>query len=416
MKKQNTENGYLHKAASGRFIIILIFFIAVSAGFPGNSFGQKWVGTWSTAPQLVEPNNMPPEPGLTNNTLRQIVRISTGGKMLRVRFSNEFSTSPVTIKGASIAVSKGVGVIDKSTVRLLTFNGKGFVTMSPGTAITSDPVRFRVSPRQDLAITIWFGDTSPDVTGHPGSRTTSCLISGNHLADEDLSGAEKTDRWYVINGIDVKAGKNSAAVAVIGNSITDGRGSGTNKQNRWPDILAERLLAGKTTQNISVLNMGIGGNCVLRPCLGPSALDRFERDVLRQHGVRWLIILEGINDLGQARDSINAFRVADDLINAYKTMAGKAHAAGIKVYGATILPVKGSFYYTTYREAARQRVNEWIRNNSYFDAVIDFDLVMRDPSDPQSLLPELHTGDFLHPNEAGYRIMGGSIDPGLFLK
>ncbi|NMC41082.1 MAG: SGNH/GDSL hydrolase family protein, partial [Bacteroidales bacterium] len=178
----------------------MIFILTMFVCFSGSSYGQKWVGTWATAPQLVEPNNMPPEPGLTNNTLRQIVRVSVGGNLVRVRFSNEFSTSPVTIKGATIALSKGVGIIDKSSARTLTFNRKGFVTMAPGTVLTSDPVRFNVSPRQDIAITIWFGDTSPDVTGHPGSRTTSCLIAGNHLADEDLSGAEKTDRWYVING------------------------------------------------------------------------------------------------------------------------------------------------------------------------------------------------------------------------
>lgn len=397
-----------------RLTIIKIVFLLLFASCFINSQGQKWVGTWSTAPQLVEPNNMPPEPGLTNSTLRQVIRVSIGGDSLRVRFSNEFSTGPVTMHGVSIALSKEVGIIDKSTSRMLTFNGKEEVIIPPRGKITSDPVRFSIKPRTDIAITIYFGQTSSDVTGHPGSRTTSFLSAGNHLTDEDLTSSAKTDRWYVINGIDVKAPSDAAAVAVIGNSITDGRGSGTNRQNRWPDVLAERLLNNPFTKNIAVLNMGIGGNCVLRPCLGPSALDRFERDILKQSGVRWLIILEGINDIGQARDTLAAASVADGLIEAYKIMAEKAHSAGIKVYGATILPVKGSFYYSGYREAARKRVNDWIRNNSYFDAVIDFDMIMRNPEDPESMLQELHTGDFLHPDEAGYRIMGESIDLNLF--
>jgi len=392
------------------------FFILVITAVSCQHTKQTWVGTWSCAPQLVEPHNMPPEPGLTNSTLRQVVRVSIGGDSVRVRFSNEFSSSPVTIRKANIALSAGGSKIDASTITMLTFNNNQEVTMEPGMAVTSDPVAFRIKPRTDIAITIFFGTTSPDVTGHPGSRTTSYLISGDHTSMPELSDAATADRWYIINGIDVKASDKAASIVVIGNSITDGRGSGTNKQNRWPDILAERLIQNPATSNVAVLNQGIGGNCVLRPCLGPSALDRFERDVLRQHGVHWLIILEGINDIGQAPDSIAAISIADNLITAYKQMTEKAHSSGIKVYGATILPFKGSFYYTNFREAARRKVNEWIRQNNYFDAIIDFDMIMRNPEDTLSLLPETHTGDFLHPNEKGYRIMGESIDLKLFIK
>ena len=392
------------------------FFILVITAVSCQHTKQTWVGTWSCAPQLVEPHNMPPEPGLTNSTLRQVVRVSIGGDSVRVRFSNEFSSSPVTIRKANIALSAGGSKIDASTITMLTFNNNQEVTMEPGMAVTSDPVAFRIKPRTDIAITIFFGTTSPDVTGHPGSRTTSYLISGDHTSMPELSDAATADRWYIINGIDVKASDKAASIVVIGNSITDGRGSGTNKQNRWPDILAERLIQNPATSNVAVLNQGIGGNCVLRPCLGPSALDRFERDVLRQHGVHWLIILEGINDIGQAPDSTAAISIADNLITAYKQMTEKAHSSGIKVYGATILPFKDSFYYTDFREAARRKVNEWIRQNNYFDAIIDFDMIMRNPEDTLSLLPETHTGDFLHPNEKGYRIMGESIDLKLFIK
>lgn len=379
-----------------------------------NDLKKIWVGTWSTAPQLVEPRNMPPAPGLSNNTLRQVVRVSLGGDSLQVRFSNEFSTSPVTIKAVQIAVSQGGSSIDTSTIKGLKFNGKPEVTMNPGTAIISDPFLYNLEPRMDLAITIYFGETSPDVTGHPGSRTTSYLLSGSNISAIDFKEAAKAERWYIISGIDVKAPESATAVVVLGNSITDGRGSGINKQDRWPDILAERLLANPGTQQVAVLNQGIGGNCVLRSCLGPSGLDRFDRDVIKQHGIHWLIILEGINDIGQTHDSTEASKVAGDLISAYKLMIEKAHAEGILVYGATLTPIGNSFYYTDYHENARNIVNKWIRNSGSFNAVIDFDKVLRNPEDSLSILPSAHSGDFLHPNESGYKMMGEAIELKLF--
>jgi lysophospholipase L1-like esterase len=375
---------------------------------------QKWVGTWATSPQLVEPHNMPPEPGLTNNTLRQKVRVSIGGDSIRVRFSNEFSTSPVTMEKVQLALACGESSINIETIKTLKFNGSEQVTMEPGIAVTSDAIAFKLEPRADVSISIYFGQTSPDVTGHPGSRTSSYIVEGNQTNAESLEGATIADRWYVINGIDVKAPENAASIAILGNSITDGRGSGTNKQNRWPDILSERLVENPTTQNVAVLNHGIGGNCVLRQCLGPAAVERFERDVLMQHGVKWLVILEGVNDLGQTPDSATAMQVANDLIMAYEQMIEKAHSNNIKAYGATILPIANSFYYTDYREDARQVVNSWIRNSGRFDAVIDFDLAMRNPSDTILILPDKHDGDFLHPNEDGYKLMGESIDLSLF--
>ncbi len=378
------------------------------------SAGKIWVGTWNAAPQLVEPRNMPPAPGLSNNTLRQVVCVSIGGKNIRIRFSNEFGTSPVTMKEVQIAVSQGGSTVDESTVKALKFQGKSEVTIDPGVAVTSDPFSFDLEPRMKLAITICFGQTSPDVTGHPGSRTTSYLLAGDKTSAIDFAGAAQADRWYIINGIDVKAPKSAAAVAILGNSITDGRGSGTNKQDRWPDILAERLLKNPGTRHVAVLNQGIGGNCVLRFCLGPSALDRFERDVVKQHGVHWLIVMEGINDIGQAPDSTAASQVADDLIAAYQQMIDRAHAHNIMVYGATLLPFGKSFYYTDYRETARNTVNKWIRTRGHFDAVIDFDKVLRNPQDILTLLPTAQSGDFLHPNEKGYQMMGNAIDLTLF--
>ena len=375
---------------------------------------EAWVGTWRTAPQLVEPYNNPPEPGLSHNTVRQIAQVSLGGDSLRVIFSNEFSESPVTMREVSIAHSAGGGVIDTTTDKKLSFDGNPEVTIEPGTTVTSDPFHFEMEPLSQLAITIFFGDTSPDVTGHPGSRTTSYILPGNELSVVDFSEAVRTDHWYIINGIDVIASQSAAAVVTLGNSITDGRGSGTNKQNRWPDELARRLQEKSETRLVAVLNQGIGGNCVLRQCLGPSALSRFDRDVIGATGVRWLIVFEGINDIGQAQGSDGSEQVANDLIAAYEQMIDSAHAEGILVYGATLLPFGGSFYDSPEHEAARTKVNEWIRNSGRFDAVIDLDEALRNPENPKQLLPEADTGDHLHPNETGHRMIAEAVDLSLF--
>ena len=415
-------NKFSWKFSAWIVLPILLLLSCMSSGLSAQSESElsteqtkRWVGTWGTAPQLVEPRNMPPEPGLSNNTLRQIVEVSIGGEKLRLRFSNEFSKEPLQIKSVAIAAAEGGSEIDKTTSKLLKFKGEPGITIEPGMTVTSDPIPFDLDPRMRLAITTSLGETPPDVTGHPGSRTTSYIIEDNNISPEaDFEEAVKTDHWYLINGIDVEAPESSAAVAILGNSITDGRGSGTNKQNRWPDILSQRLLQNERTKDVGVLNMGIGGNAVLRGGLGPTGLERFQRDILDQNGVRWLIIMEGVNDLGATKDSAAAFKVADELIAAYDKMIKQAHAQDIKVYGGTITPINESFYYTDYREEARAKVNDWIRNSGRFDAVIDFDKAIRDPNNQGVIQAGAHTGDFLHPNELGYKIMGEAIDLSLF--
>jgi lysophospholipase L1-like esterase len=382
-------------------------------GQQNSDSAKKWVGTWATAEQLVEPGNMPPAPGLTNNSLRQVVRVSIGGDSVRLKFSNEFSTSPVTMKSVQIAVSTGGHTIALSTNKELTFHGNPEITMNPGIAVTSDPISFHVEPRQDIAITIYFGQTSASVTGHPGSRTTSYLIAGNVTSTIDFSAAVTTDHWYVINRIDVQAPCTAVAVAIIGNSITDGRGSTTNKQNRWPDILSERLLKNPGTQQVSVLNLGIGGNCVLKNCLGPSAVSRYGRDILNQEGIRWAVIFEGVNDIGGVNSATAATSVANDLLGAYTQMIQAAHAKNIKVVGATIMPFKGNSYYNTNSELCRENVNNWIRTSGLFDAVIDFDKVMRNTQDTLKLTTA-YQNDGLHPDSTGHKTMGNAVDLTLF--
>ena len=378
-----------------------------------NNQENKWVATWSTANFGVGTNDMPPAPGLKNNTIRQIIRVSIGGDVLKLKLSNLFGEEDLTIKSVSIADANEGCVIENSTLRQLTFGKKKGFIIPAKTELYSDPLTFKLKPGSKLAITISFGDVPTKITGHPGSRTTSYILTGNLDINADFSTAVKTDHWYIIGGIDVKNTKHAATVAVIGNSITDGRGSGTNKQNRWTDILSQRLLDNDDTKNIGVINLGIGGNCVVRGGLGPTALSRFNRDVLSQNGVKWLIILEGINDIGGLKKAEDVPQLVQDLKIAYTQMIDKAHAKGIKVYGATILPFGKSFYDNEYRKQARDSINYWIRNSGKFDAVIDFDKTMQDPENPGVLFPELQA-DYLHPNENGYKKMGESIDLNLF--
>ena len=358
-------------------MIVLALCMALSSlslfGQSNTDSTRKWVGTWSTAPQLVEPGNMPPSPGLTNNSLRQVVRVSIGGDTLRIKFSNEFSTSAVTMKSVQIAVSTGGNTINVSTNKELKFSGNGEVTMNAGAAVTSDPIAFTLTPRMDVAITIYFGQTSATVTGHPGSRTTSYIIAGNTTTTTDFTRAVMTDHWYNINTIDVQAPSTAACVAILGNSITDGRGSTTNMQNRWPDVFSEALLRDSSTRHVGVLNQGIGGNSVLSGGLGPTGVSRYDRDILSQRGVRWAIVFEGVNDIGGVNSAAAATTTANNLVAAYKQMIAKAHAKNIRIYGATIMPFKGNSYYNQYSETCRNTVNQWIRTKGNYDGCIDFD-------------------------------------------
>jgi len=379
----------------------------------------RWVATWATSQQVTEKHNLPPEPGFTEATVRQKLRVSIGGEKFRVRFSNEFGNAPVTFESAQVALADGFvdARIQAGTSRALTFLGLGSVTIQPGATVISDPVDLPLAPMADVAITTVTRSSPEDVTGHPGSRTTSYFAYGGAAPDAvDLPEAKRTDHWYFMCSLDVWTTRPASAVAILGDSITDGRGSTHNLNDRWPDILSRRLRSHPATADVAVLNHGVGGGRVLRDGLGVSALRRFDRDVIAQPGVKWLVILEGVNDLGTSSPE-NAAQTAQDLIAAYDQMITRAHDHGIKVYGATIMPFAGfKSYDTPEREAARQTVNAWIRTGGRFDAVIDFDAVARDPENPVKLSAAVDQGDNLHLSAEGYRIIAESVDLGLFEK
>ena len=375
---------------------------------------EHWVGTWATAPQLVERHNNPPQPGLSNNSLREIVQVSIGGKKVRLKLTNEFSEEPTEIKGVELSIAKTAGssseIDEQSTVKV-TFNGSESVTLPAKGKVTSDAVAFTIGERENVAITIHYGATSPSVSGHPGSRTTSYLKAGN---TSDFTDAIRTDHWYNILALEVDAPKKAGAVVILGNSITDGRGSTTNEQNRWADVLSRRLLKNKKTSQVGVLNMGIGGNCVLGGGLGPAGVKRYPRDLFQQEGVKWIILFEAVNDLGYSR---NGVQTAERIIEVYKQIIAEAHQKGIRVFGATITPFKGNNYFSEDHEKGRTTLNEWIRNTKELDGVIDFDQAVRNPDDPQAMQSAfLFENDWLHLNAKGYETMGNAIDLKLFSK
>ncbi len=366
-----------------------------------------WKGTWATAVEWTGKGDMP-QASLSNRSCRQIVHVSFGGDELRLKLSNEQSKEPVEITSVYIAdtdVSSNWGINSK-TVKYLKFGGKKNVTIAPGKAIYSDALKYALRSGQRLTITIDYGRQTPvNATSHRGSRTTSYIVSnvkGKAVKPTDAAfdKQEKAAHWYNLSAIDIKTDKATPVVAILGNSITDGRGSITNQQNRWTDFLSDALNA---NQPYGVLNLGIGGNCVVEGGLSEPAMKRFDRDILGQMGVDKLIIFEGTNDIGCS--SRNYEHVADTLIACYKVLIAKAKAKGIKVYGATITPTKGNGWYSFWHEAIRQTVNEWIRKPGNFDEIIDFDELVRDPQDPQRLKKE-YSDDWLHLNPKGYETMG----------
>ncbi len=416
--------------ASGRLVAPPTGATMSSAG-PAPTSTQALASAPSAAPAAapeqpaVPAAARPPRPpqiiyGTADTTLREIVHISIGGPVVRVVFTNEFGTDPLTIGAAHIAVSQGDSTINLVSAAGLTFGGRTMVTIPPGALMVSDPAELKVPAGSDLAISLFLPtQTITHVSEHGDADQTSYAAPGNVVGAKTLDSPKEIRTWPFVKGVDVKVPAQDAAVVAFGDSITDGAFAAVNQNARWPDELARRLLANPKTADIGVLNEGIGGNRILHDNTGPSALARFDRDVIAQAGVKYVIILEAINDIGHAYDTGDrAYDVvsADDLITGYVQMAERAHMHGIKVYMATLTPYMGSKYESPAGEEVRQALNKWIRTTDKIDGVIDFDRATADPAHPDTFLPAYDHSDHLHPSDPGYKAMGDAIDLGLFTK
>lgn len=382
-----------------------------------------WVGTWASSQQIPEPYNALPTADMTNMTMRQIVEVSAGGDEVRVRLSNAFGREPLRFDSVHIAeaVSASSSAIVPGSDQTLTFFGSPSVIVPAGAEYWSDPIQFHLAPLSNVAITFYLSAAPVGETSHPGSRETTYYEHGNEVSALTMPDAKTVDHWFELSGVDVLEPAGGASIVALGDSITDGHASTTNGNNRWTNVLAERLQATPGLQDIGVLNEGIGGNHLLTNGLGPNVLARFNRDVLAQDGVRWLIVLEGVNDLGGLTYHGPATPAAHALLvhrleAAYEQIIVRAHAAGIRVIGGTITPYMGSDYYHpgAANEHDWEELNAWIRAPGHFDAVIDFARAVRDPKHPDRLNPSLDSGDHLHPSPAGYRVMGDAVPLGLF--
>ena len=443
-------------------LLLLFALIALAATSYAAPPPDHWVGTWATAPfaanngrpatapaastasatpaatatpaapaatpaapeQPAAPNAAPRPPrppqivyGTADTTLREIVHVSIGGPQVRIIFTNEFGTDPLTIAAAHVAISQGGSAINLVSAAGLTFGGHTSVIIPPGALVVSDPAMVKVPAASDLAISLFLpAQTITHLSQHGSADQTSYTAPGNVVGAQALDSPTEIRSWPFVKGVDVKVPPQDAAIVAFGDSITDGAYAALNANARWPDELARRLLADKRTAGLGVLNEGIGGNRILHDNTGPSALARFDRDVIALSGVKYVIILEAINDIGHAYTTLRPYDVvsSDDLIAGYVQMAERAHTHGIKVYIATLTPYVGAGYASPAGEQVRQALNQWIRTTNQIDGFIDFDKATQDPANPAMYLPAFDHGDHLHPSDPGYKAMGDAIDLKLF--
>ena len=404
-----------HSMRLGLVSIPVLLFATSMAGKAQSTPHSQWVGTWAASPMLAMGSRaMRPFAAVT---LREIVHVSNGGQQLRVRFTNAFGEDGLTINDAHVALSAGGPAIKDGTDHALTFGGASSVRIPPGAEMYSDPVALAVAPLSDLAVSFYLpSQVMRGETYHDFADQDNSVADGDVAGAATLTSPGELRSWYFLDGIDVNAAEGARAIVTLGDSITDGALSTKNANNRWPDVLAARLKQEHGLENVSVLNEGIGGNRVLNDQAGPSALARLDRDVLAQDGVRSVIVLESINDIGRLarltapEDEVTAQMLEQGL----KQIADAAHEHGIKAFGATLTPYGGAGYSSEKGEQVRKDVNNWIRTSGTFDGVIDFDQITRDPQNPDRFNPAYDSGDHLHPNDAGYKAMGEGIELKLF--
>jgi lysophospholipase L1-like esterase len=375
---------------------------------------------WAASPQSYDevipiPNVPPPAPlAFTDQTLRQIMRVSAGGDAVRVRFSNLFGSEPLTIDAAGIAHDAGAANVDAASETELRFDGKPSVTIRAGAEVWSDFAKLTVAPESDLAVSIYLARETPVHTVHSLAQQTAYLATGNAVDAASLQGAQTLQSYYWLSGIEATSSGSHRVLVTFGDSITDGFNSTPDAAHRYPNFLSRDLLGNPGTSSYSVVNAGISGNRVLNDIIGPSGVSRFDRDALGQGGVTDVLILLGINDIGFSSFTPTQAVSATDITAGLARFVASAKANQVSVYLATLLPFVGAGYYSDEGEAKRQAVNAWIRSNPDVDGVVDFDQVMTDPATPATLLPAYDSSDHLHPNDQGYEAMAGAVDPTLF--
>ena len=402
-----------HFTANRTLLLLLIgtvgFSTHISSATP---VGERWVGTWAASPEA----QLNTTPMSTDATFREIVHVSTGGAAVRVVVTNEFGLEPLNIGAAGVAISTGDSSIDASAAKILSFGGQASVTLPAGTLAVSDPISMEVPALANLAVSLFVpAQLMSQSTVHSYALQTSYIATGNVTSAKTLTDPVEISSWNFLKGIEVvtaRYGASGAAIVALGDSITDGAASARNANGRWPDVLARRIHADKALSGMGVLNAGINGNRLLHEGYGESALRRLDRDVLSQAGVRYLLVLEGINDIGHiiTASPSDPAETAASLIRALQQIALRAHTHGIRVIGATITPYESCKYASPDGEKIREAVNDWIRTSKDLDGVADFEKIVRDPAHPTRFLPAFDSGDHLHPNAAGLRAMGNGID------
>lgn len=415
--------------------LILAGLLLSGAGLPvaraAADAGEHWVGSWASAQQLnigdapewlrqppkradARPSPIPPFPDhLEQQTVRMVVRLSLGGRQIRLQLSNAIGAGTVRIDATHVAVRTQSGEVRAGSDRKVTFGGKGVVAMPAGAMVVSDPVDLRVLPLTELFVSVYVSGAVSPLTVHPLGLHTTYVAKGDVTAESALHGTVENRSYFWLTGVDVLAPSHAGAIVAFGDSITDGFATTPDANRAWPAVLSGLLYARGSGKDRAVLNLGISGNRLLHDGAGTNALARFDRDVLARSGVCWVVLLEGINDI-----SFPAIPAApptervtrDDLVEAYQQLAERAHLHGIKVLGATILPWEGVWTYNEDAEKLRQEVNKWIRRAPDFDGIVDFDALLRDPSDPRKLLPRFDSGDHVHPNDAGNEAMARAVE------
>lgn len=409
-----------------RIFLMLASLLALGA----RADAAEWVATWGAAPLPPTPamGPFPATPSFNNQTIRQIVRVSAGGDRVRVRLTNEYGPKPLAIGEAQVALIGADGEIDARTVRPLTFSGRPDAVIPAGAPLLSDAVDLRVQPLSSLSISLYLPEDTGACTCHATGLQTAWVSETGNFVDKTFAAKQTIESRAFVSGVEVQATAPAAAIAVLGDSISDGVGSTLGANRRWPDLLAERLAERDGDKRFwGIANLGISGNRLLHDGAGESALARFDRDVLSLPGIRFLIVFIGVNDIGVSYgepagpmgDLLRSLRpvkpvTAEAMIAGYRQLIERAHARGIAVIGATIVPFEGAFYYSAQGEAVRQAVNDWIRTGKAFDAVLDFDAAIRDPAHPTRIADAWHNGDHLHGSDAGYRVLATSIDLSIF--